>query len=115
MSAIACSVPFMSPMHQMCTTALHVSHAPAACSRGQQAALSDCRTRLFVIAAVPPLQVREAFEAAEAEARGGQPVVIFLDEIDAMCPRRDAGRQHEARVVAQLLTLMDGTASKEGK
>ena len=60
-------------------------------------------------------QLREAFEAAEAEARGGQPVVIFLDEIDAMCPRRDAGRQHEARVVAQLLTLMDGTASKEGK
>lgn len=60
-------------------------------------------------------RLREAFEGAEAEARRGQPVVIFLDEIDAMCPRRDAGRQHEARVVAQLLTLMDGAASKAGK
>lgn len=29
-------------------------------------------------------------------------------QADALCPRRDGKRQHEARVVAQLLTLLDG-------
>lgn len=40
------------------------------------------------------------------------PVVLFIDEIDAMCPRRDPGKSHESRVVAQLLTLMDGMQSR---
>jgi SpoVK/Ycf46/Vps4 family AAA+-type ATPase len=31
-------------------------------------------------------------------------------QVDALCPRRDSGRPHEARVVAQLLTLLDGAA-----
>lgn len=31
--------------------------------------------------------------------------------MDALCPRRDGGRPHESRVVAQLLTLMDGASS----
>jgi SpoVK/Ycf46/Vps4 family AAA+-type ATPase len=32
-------------------------------------------------------------------------------QVDALCPRRDGGRPHESRVVAQLLTLMDGASS----
>ena len=40
---------------------------------------------------------------------GSVPVNIpFLPQVDALCPRRDGTRQHEARVVAQLLTLLDG-------
>jgi SpoVK/Ycf46/Vps4 family AAA+-type ATPase len=62
-------------------------------------------------------RLREVFEAAqlEAESEGNNhPVIIFIDEIDALCPKRDSKRQHEARVVAQLLTLMDGAATSSG-
>ena len=59
-------------------------------------------------------KLREAFEAAEATARSGRAAVIFLDEVDALCPRRDAQHSHESRVVAQLLTLMDGASTQEG-
>eukprot|EP00899_Mesostigma_viride_P011758 jgi/Mesvir1/20583/Mv14823-RA.3 len=57
-------------------------------------------------------RLREAFQKAQdATAKG--PVVLFLDEVDAYATRRDGRRQHESRVVAQLLTLMDGVSSKE--
>ena len=59
-------------------------------------------------------RLRETFEAAAAQAAEGALVIVFLDEVDALCPRRGAGggsRQHEARVVAQLLTLLDGAAA----
>lgn len=37
------------------------------------------------------------------------PSIIFIDEIDAITPKRgDASREMERRIVAQLLTLMDG-------
>lgn len=35
--------------------------------------------------------------------------------VDALAPRRDAHRPHEARVVAQLLTLLDGAAAASGR
>jgi SpoVK/Ycf46/Vps4 family AAA+-type ATPase len=54
-------------------------------------------------------RLREAFEAAaDAAAAGGKLAIVFLDEVDALCPRREGKQQHEARVVAQLLTLLDG-------
>lgn len=60
-------------------------------------------------------RLRDTFEAAAAEAAAGQLVIVFLDEVDALCPRRGSGggssNQHEARVVAQLLTLLDGAAA----
>ncbi len=59
-------------------------------------------------------QLREAFAAAEETASSGSPVVIFLDELDALCPRRTANRPHEARIAAQLLTLLDGAAARKG-
>ncbi|KAG0279451.1 hypothetical protein BGZ95_001154 [Linnemannia exigua] len=41
-----------------------------------------------------------------------RPVMIFIDELDALTPHRTDAQAHESRVVAQLLTLMDGVASR---
>jgi transitional endoplasmic reticulum ATPase len=50
-------------------------------------------------------RLREIFE----EAKENAPSIIFIDEIDAIAPRRDeVTGEVERRVVAQLLTLMDG-------
>ena len=49
------------------------------------------------------------------EARKRAPSIIFIDEIDAIAPKREemsGDRQIERRVVAQLLTLMDGLESR---
>lgn len=50
-------------------------------------------------------KLREIFQEAQSVA----PCIIFLDEIDAITPKRDGGaqREMERRIVAQLLTLMD--------
>lgn len=63
-------------------------------------------------------RLRDSFEAAAAQAAAGQLALVFLDEVDALCPKRGPGgssssNQHEARVVAQLLTLLDGAAALE--
>ncbi len=55
--------------------------------------------------------LRGVFETARKQA----PAVIFIDEIDAIAPRRGAlsgEKQVERRIVAQLLTLMDGLADR---
>ena len=55
--------------------------------------------------------LRNMFKEAEAAA----PAIIFIDEIDAIAPKRGAlsgERQVERRVVAQLLALMDGLKSR---
>lgn len=61
-------------------------------------------------------KLREVFEAAMEQARApsSQPIVLFLDELDALCPQRDPSRPHEARVVAQLLTLLDAISADAG-
>ncbi|KAL3693889.1 hypothetical protein R1sor_007540 [Riccia sorocarpa] len=56
--------------------------------------------------------MREAFAEAAKQAASGKSAIIFIDEIDALCPRRDSRQQQETRIVAQLLTLMDGIRSK---
>ncbi|URE08825.1 Cell division control protein 48 [Musa troglodytarum] len=55
--------------------------------------------------------LREAFSQAYSYASSGKPSVIFIDEIDAICPRRSSRREQESRIVGQLLTLMDGSKS----
>lgn len=41
-----------------------------------------------------------------------QPAIIFIDELDALCPKREGAQNEvEKRVVATLLTLMDGIGS----
>jgi len=52
--------------------------------------------------------LREAFSEAYSQASRGKPAVIFIDELDAICPCRNNRRENEARIVGQLLTLMDG-------
>jgi transitional endoplasmic reticulum ATPase len=50
-------------------------------------------------------RLREIFQQAEAQA----PSIVFIDEIDSIAPKREAVTgEVERRVVAQLLTLMDG-------
>ena len=49
-------------------------------------------------------RLREAFARAEENA----PAIIFIDEIDAIAGERDEDADMENRVVAQLLTLLDG-------
>lgn len=56
-------------------------------------------------------QLRKMFDEAERNA----PAIIFIDEIDAIAPKREemsGDRQVERRVVAQLLALMDGLESR---
>ncbi|GAB6020536.1 hypothetical protein CHUAL_003219 [Chamberlinius hualienensis] len=49
-------------------------------------------------------QIRELFSTAVASA----PSIIFLDEIDAITPKRETSqREMEKRIVSQLLTCMD--------
>ena len=54
-------------------------------------------------------QLRELFEEAEDNA----PSIIFIDELDAIAPKREeVTGDVERRTVAQLLTLMDGLKSR---
>jgi transitional endoplasmic reticulum ATPase len=56
-------------------------------------------------------RLRDVFEEASAHA----PSIIFLDELDAIAPKREemgGEKQVERRVVAQLLALMDGLESR---
>ncbi len=54
-------------------------------------------------------RVREIFKEAEDNA----PSIIFLDELDAIAPKREeVTGEVERRVVAQLLALMDGLESR---
>ena len=54
-------------------------------------------------------KLREVFEEAARRA----PAILFIDEIDAVAPKRaDVVGEVEKRVVAQLLSLMDGFVSR---
>ena len=53
-------------------------------------------------------KLREAFDRAEENA----PSVVFIDEIDSIASARGDDADMETRVVAQLLTLMDGLESR---
>lgn len=55
-------------------------------------------------------QLREIFDEAAENA----PAIIFIDEIDSICPKReDVSGEVERRVVAQMLTLMDGMQGRD--
>ncbi len=54
-------------------------------------------------------RLRSVFQEAQKRA----PSIIFIDEIDALAPRRaETGGEVERRIVGQLLALMDGMASR---
>lgn len=53
--------------------------------------------------------LRKAFEECEKN----QPAILFIDEIDSIAPNREKTKgEVEKRVVAQLLTLMDGVKGR---
>jgi SpoVK/Ycf46/Vps4 family AAA+-type ATPase len=105
-------------------------HGPPGCGKTSlvRAAAAEAGAALHVVTAGAVFgaylgeserRLRGAFAAAARDAAAGRPALVFLDEVDALCPRRAAGAggggggQHEARVVAQLLTLLDGAAGLE--
>ncbi|XP_061451265.1 ATPase family gene 2 protein homolog B isoform X1 [Rhineura floridana] len=52
--------------------------------------------------------LRQVFEQARESSSEG-PTVLFIDEIDSLCPKRgSSSNTPENRLVAQLLTLIDG-------
>jgi len=54
-------------------------------------------------------KIRDIFEDAEKNA----PSIIFIDEIDAIAPKREEVQgEVERRVVSQILTMMDGLKSR---
>ncbi len=54
-------------------------------------------------------KIRDIFEEAEKNA----PSIIFIDEIDAIAPKREEVQgEVERRVVSQILTMMDGLKSR---
>lgn len=54
-------------------------------------------------------RLREIFEEAEEN----QPSIIFIDELDSIAPKRDeVTGETERRIVAQLLSLMDGLEAR---
>jgi len=72
----------------------------------------------FISISAPEVMGKFVGEAEERlrnifkEAQDNSPAIIFIDEIDAIAPKRDeAVGEVERRVVAQLLSLMDGLIS----
>ena len=54
-------------------------------------------------------RLRNVFQEAEKNA----PSIIFIDEIDSIAPKREeVSGEVERRIVAQLLSLMDGMKSR---
>src|SRR5699024_3625391 len=55
-------------------------------------------------------RLREVFNEAQQNA----PSIIFIDELDSIAPKREeTSGEVERRVVAQLLTLMDGLEARQ--
>ncbi|RKP34205.1 P-loop containing nucleoside triphosphate hydrolase protein, partial [Dimargaris cristalligena] len=73
-------------------------------------------TKARVICINGPSIVSKYYGETEAKLRAlfqsaidHQPAIIFIDEIDALCPKREeATGESEKRIVTTLLTLMDG-------
>jgi transitional endoplasmic reticulum ATPase len=85
---------------------------------------SECGTELFYIAGATlgavyvgesEAVLRDAFALArQAAQRSGRRSAVFIDDLDALCGKRDDASQHGVRVVAQLLTLIDGIDGMRG-
>ncbi|KAK5584657.1 hypothetical protein RB653_006273 [Dictyostelium firmibasis] len=60
--------------------------------------------------------LRNVFQQASDKsiAKSNSPVVVFIDEIDTICPPRSKSSQNESRIVGQFLTLLDGIGGRKG-
>lgn len=97
-------------------------HGPPGCGKTAlaHAIAHECGVPFFKVAATEIVsgmsgeseaKIRKLFQ----EAKGAAPSILFLDEIDAIVPKREtAQREMERRIVAQLLTCMDDLAGGGG-
>ncbi|MBR9706945.1 MAG: AAA family ATPase, partial [Candidatus Diapherotrites archaeon] len=95
-------------------------HGPPGCGKTllAKAVASECEANFISIAGPEIVSkwygeseagLRRLFEQAEKNA----PTIIFIDEIDAIAPKREeVTGEVERRIVSQLLTLMDGLSSR---
>lgn len=102
----------------LCLASLwHVVVCGSRCVVVLQMAVTEARAALVEVKAADLAQA--SLGESEAELRRAfdkaytvpchQTSVIFIDEIDTICPHRSHASVHEARLVAQLLTLLDGS------
>jgi transitional endoplasmic reticulum ATPase len=97
-------------------------HGPPGCGKTLIARAVAHETSAYFIHINGPEIVDKWYGASEAhlrnffeEARRHAPAIIFIDEIDAIAPKREemsGEKQVERRIVAQLLALMDGLESR---
>lgn len=97
-------------------------HGPPGCGKTLIARAVANETDAYFTHLSGPEIMHKFYGESEAHLRGifedasnHAPSIIFLDEIDAIAPKREemgGERQVERRVVAQLLALMDGLKSR---
>ncbi|CAM9399102.1 unnamed protein product [Lampetra fluviatilis] len=80
-----------------------------------EAALRAAFARALALA-TPPAQDGGGGDGGDDEDDGGAgtPCILFIDEVESLCPQRGDGGAVDTRVVAQLLTLMDGARGERG-
>lgn len=97
-------------------------HGPPGCGKTLIARAVAHETSAYFLHINGPEVIDKWYGASEAhlrnffdDARKHAPAILFIDEIDALAPKREemsGDRQVERRVVAQLLALMDGLESR---
>ncbi|KAJ3137658.1 hypothetical protein HK100_000502 [Physocladia obscura] len=58
-------------------------------------------------------RIRAKFDEASSLATKFESCILFIDEIDSIAPNRNESLQTESRMVATLLTLLDGVKSRQ--
>ena len=97
-------------------------HGPPGCGKTLIARAVVNETNAYFVHITGPEVMGKFYGESEARLRGvfedaqrNAPAIVFIDEIDAIAPKREemgAEKQVERRVVAQLLALMDGLESR---